>query len=97
MHDHHELICSNQCLIANILGIFAFGWGSWRLLFRTRQAQLIAANRSPRSRFMASEKTIMSAATFWEYRLIGLLCGISAIFLLYILIENLIKRWQMVP
>jgi hypothetical protein len=42
---------------------------------------------------MASEKTIMSAATFWEYRLIGLLCGISAIFLLYILIENLIKHW----
>jgi hypothetical protein len=93
MPDQEKFVYSIQCLIANILGIFAFGWGSWRLLLRTRQAQLIAAKRSPRSRFMASEKTIMSAATFWEYRLIGLLCGISAIFLLYILIENLIKHW----
>jgi hypothetical protein len=97
MPDQHEFVCSIQCLIANILGIFAFGWSSWQLLFRTRQAQLIAAERSRRSRLMASEKTIMSTATFWEYRLIGLLCGMSAIFLLYILIENLIVRWRMVP
>jgi hypothetical protein len=96
MRGQDEFVCSIYCLIANTLAILVFGWGSWRFLFRTRQAQLIAVEKSRRFRFrfMASEKTIMSKATFWEYRLIGLLSGMSALFLVYILMENIIKRWR---
>ena len=76
--------------IAFIFVLLVFATGSWLCLFRTRQFQRWVVELRRDHKYMASEDHLKSDSYLWELRFTGLMSGLAALFMVYLLIKLLI-------